>query len=272
MEWPLERCPLRFKETPIWSSYYLAACPTPSDPTIIWGTEVPVAGLESYLKQVNAKSEVLISPAHILIQAVGRCLAEHPEFNRRVIRRRLYTFKEVNILIPMQGGSSGPEVCLVCQVDKKSLAQIAGDIWEHSRNLAKGLSTYQRDEKLFRLIPQFMRGPLFRHVIWSTNLIRWPAALWGHRLCRAGTMINYLGHRGAPPMMMFKPSRFPNDACTLNITMGPSQPSALNGPTAPLFARADHRVVDAYKLGQFLADLRRYLMDPTAMKREINVA
>ncbi len=266
MELPLERRPLGFKETPIWSSYYLAACSTPSDPTIIWGTEVPVAGLDDYLKRVNAESKILISAAHVLIQAVGRCLAEHPEFNRRVLRRRLYTFRQVNILMPMLGGSSGPEVCLVCEVDKKSLSQIAGEIWEHSQKLAKGVSTSQRDERIFRFIPRYLRGLLFRHILWSNNLVHWPAAIWGHRLCRAGTMINYLGHRGAPPMTMFKPSRFPNDACTLNITMGPSQPSGSNGLVAPLIARADHRVVDAYKLGQFLADLRRYLMDPTAMK------
>ncbi len=265
MELPLIKRPLRSEDTPIWSLYYLAACHTPSDPTIIWGTDVPVAGLEGYLKRINAESEVLISPAHVLIRAVGRCLVEHPEFNRRVLRRRIFTFKQVNILIPVLGGPSGPEVCLVCEVDQKSLAQIASEIWEHSQKLVKGLSTSQRDERIFRFIPRPFRGMLFRHMLWSNNLVHWPAALWGHRLCRAGTMINYLGHRGAPPMVMFKPSRFPNDACTLNVTMGPSQPSALNGPAAPLFARADHRVVDAYKLGQFLADLRRYLMDPALM-------
>jgi chloramphenicol O-acetyltransferase len=265
MEMPLQRRPLKIQETPIWSLYYLTACRTPSDPTIIWGTDVPVSGLDAYLKQVNAQSDVLISPAHVLIRAVGRCLIEHPEFNRRVVRRRLYTFKQVNILIPILGGSSGPEVCLVCTVDQKSLAQIAGEIWEHSQNLAKGKATCQRDERLFRFIPGFLRGMLFRHVLWSNNLFHWPVALWGHRMARAGTMINYLGHRGAPPMTMFKPSRFPNDACTLNITMGPSQPSALNGPTAPLIARADHRVVDAYKLGQFLGDLRRYMSNPALL-------
>jgi len=209
MELPLQGRPLEFRETPIWSLYYLTACRTPSDPTIIWGTDVPISGLEAYLKRVNAESEVLISPAHVLIRVVGLCLAKHPEFNRRVLRRLLYTFKEVNILIPILGSPSGPEVCLVCEVDRKSLGQIPQEIWENSRDLVKGFSTCQRDERIFRFIPGFLRGILFRHVLWSNNLLHWPAALWGHRMCRAGTMINYLGHRGALPMTMFKPSRFP---------------------------------------------------------------
>ena len=79
MEWPLRRPPIPVAETPTWSLYYLAACPTPSDPTIVWGTDVPVAGLEAYLKRLNADGDVLILPAHVLVWAVGRCLREHPE-------------------------------------------------------------------------------------------------------------------------------------------------------------------------------------------------
>ena len=203
----------------------------------------------------------------MLVWAVGRCLAEHPEFNRRILHRRLYDFKHVNVLLPMKGGKNGPEVCLLAKVDERSLDSIAKEVWQHSRDLINGVSPSQADEKLFRLLPGFIRGTLFRLMLLGTNWINWPAALWGHRVIRAGTMINYLGQRGAPPMRSFKPSRFPNEAATMNVTMGPTENTNATGRVAPLFVRVDHRVVDAYQLGQFIGDLRLYLTNPQSLER-----
>jgi hypothetical protein len=229
---------------------------------MIWGTDVPTAQLDAYIKRANAESDALITPAHVLIWVVGRCLALHPEFNRRILHRRLYEFKEVNVLMPIQGGKNGPEVCLLTNVDQKPPAKIARDLWRHSRELIKGTSDSQRDERIFRAIPAPFRGMLFRLMLTGTNWINWPAALWGHRTLRSGTMINYLGQRGVPPMKFFKASRFPNDTATLNVTMGPSHADGGGEPVAPLFVRADHRVVNAYQLGQFVGDLRQFLANP----------
>ena len=262
MEWPLKPRPLPVAETATWSLYYLAACPPPADPTMVWGTDVPTAGLEAYVKRVNERSAVLISPAHVLVSAVGRCLSEHPEFNRRVLHRRLYDFRQVNVLFPLLGGRRGPEVCLLCDVDRKPLAQIARETWQHWQAVAKRASEYQRDERIFRLLPGMLRNVLFRGMLWGVNQIYQPVALWGHRTSRAAATVDYLGQRGAPPMRSFKPSRFPNDASTMSVTMGPTDPDGPNGPAAPLFVRADHRIVDAYQLGRFVGDLRRYLMAP----------
>lgn len=262
MLWPLKRPAVPVAEIPTWSLYYLTACPTPSDPTMVWGSDVPVAGLEAYLRRVNDDADVIISPTHVLLRAVGRCLADHPEFNRRVLGRRLYDYRAVDIVMPMLGTGRGPEVCLFCDVDQKTVPQLAAEVWQQTRELTKGTSDWVIYEKVFRCIPRPLRGFFMRHLLLHTNWVNWPAALWGHRQLRAAAMINYLGHRGAPPMRSFKPSRFPVDACTLNVTMGPTE--AETG-AAPLFVRADHRVVDAYQLGQFVASLRRYLTEPDTL-------
>jgi hypothetical protein len=167
----------------------------------------------------------------------------------------------------MQGGKNGPELCLLTNIDEKPLDAIAKEVWQHSRDIINGVSPGQLDEKVFRLLPGFIRGSLFRLMLLGTNWINWPATLWGHRSIRAGTMINYYGQRGAPPMRSFKPSRFPNEAATMNVTMGPTENTDAGGPTAPLFVRIDHRVVDAYQLGQFIGKLRQYLMDPRSLER-----
>lgn len=266
MEWPLKRRPLPISKTNTWSLYYLEACPTPADPTIVWGSDVSVANLQAYLRQANAQSDVLISPAHVLVAAVGRCLRDHPEFNRRVVRRRVYNYRQINVLLPVQGGRKGPEVSLLLDVDRKPVAEIAREVWNHSRDLAKGRALGNRDERIFRGIPGILRGTLFRLMIRGNNLFHWPVALWGHRTSRAGTLINYLGHRGAPPMRFFKPSRFPNDAVTLNVTMGAAETGGREGPVAPIIVRADHRLVDANQLGQFIADVREYILHPEQLE------
>ncbi|MEE2738424.1 MAG: 2-oxo acid dehydrogenase subunit E2, partial [Planctomycetota bacterium] len=63
-----------------------------------------------------------------------------------------------------------------------------------------------------------------------------------------------------------------NESLMMNITMGPSElrPIVQNErvvirPVAPLFVRADHRTVDAYRIAQFTETLRSYISNPDQM-------
>src|SRR5262249_58980197 len=78
----------------------------------------------------------------------------------------------------------------------------------------------------------------------------------------AGAFVNYLGFPGAPPMHGFKPSCLPLNAYSVNVTMGPSEPRPVvaDGQVvirkqAPLFVRADHRMVNAYETANFINTL-----------------
>jgi chloramphenicol O-acetyltransferase len=265
MSWPLKPHPVPDSQIPAWTSYYLAVCNVPSDPTIVWGSDFPTAGLERYLRQRNQASDVILSPAHVLIRAVGCCLAAHPEFNRRVLRRRLYEFKGVHVAVPIRDVTNVPEVCVVENAHAKSEEEIAQELLAHARNLARQQSPYQRNARLFHRIPRVLRRTALRLLLHEVNAWRLPVRSLTRRLRSAGVMVNYLGHRELPPMRSFKPSRFPLESCTLNITVGPAGVDGVNGPISPLFVRADHRVVDAYQLGQFVADLRQMLMEPEGM-------
>jgi pyruvate/2-oxoglutarate dehydrogenase complex dihydrolipoamide acyltransferase (E2) component len=82
-------------------------------------------------------------------------------------------------------------------------------------------------------------------------------------------MVNYFGHRGMAPLRSFKPSRLPYDSITVSVTMGATELRAVPAagevvirPIAPVFVRADHRIVDAYEIGQFAETLRTLLADP----------
>jgi hypothetical protein len=102
------------------------------------------------------------------------------------------------------------------------------------------------------------------------NRLRIPT-IWGwqQELNGAGAFVNYLGFPGAPPMHSFKPSCLPMSSYSVSVTMGPSERRpAVRGDAvvvrteAPLFVRADHRMVNAYEAAEFVSTLRGHLLNP----------
>jgi hypothetical protein len=87
---------------------------------------------------------------------------------------------------------------------------------------------------------------------------------------RAGcALVNDLSFPGAPQMRGYKPSRFPDESDTFNLTLGPVEQKVVARSNQfveidvmPLFVRADHRLLDAYQVGRFLAFVRDLLNHP----------
>ena len=276
MYWPLQTPAVAESEIPILNSYYLKACPTPSDPTMLWGTEVDTGRLNNYLQQKNANSSVLISGAHVLLRAVAESLLRYPKFNCRVLGQRLYRFRDINVLMPLQNRRTGEaDVFLLKSADSRSVSEIAREVWQHSRNAARGEHAYDGQTRLFRRIPRWLSRWLLRLHLWTTNHLNRPINALNEQLRSAPVLVNYLSYNGAAPMRSFKPSRFPSDCWTLSVTMGPSErrpvadgDDVIIRSVASLFVRADHRIVDAYELGKFVDTLRSLLSDPWQMEQE----
>jgi hypothetical protein len=272
MHWPFERQPIPPGELPYFNLHYLYGCATPSDPTMVWGTEVDDEGLTQYVRQCNETGHVLVSPAHVLLRAVGRALAGFPHLNCRVIRRRIHRFREVNVrAITYDPRRREVEIVLVKNADTLSVEQIARTMWKNQRKAAKGDSLEHRDRRLIRRVPDFMLRWGFKAYIWMERNLRLPSIRL-NRLSNAPVIVNYLGFAGAPPMRMYKPSTYPNESSHLSVTMGPIErrPVVRDGElavgrVAPLFVRGDHRLTDAYLLARFVAALREYLAHPETM-------
>jgi len=273
VKWPLETSPIPDSELPIYNSYYLHACRTPEDPVMIWGTEVEVSKLQDYLRIANRESSFLLTTSHILIRGVAKALEKHPEFNQRVVGKRIYRFKAIHVLMAMQDPrEQQAELLLVKDANQRSLSDIAQTIWKHHQDAARGSFTYQKEKQTFRFFPQPIGRWILNFQQFLSNRFHLPETRMCERQRCSPVLVNYLGFRGAPPMKMFKASRFPNESLMMNITMGPSelQPIVQNErvvirPVAPLFVRADHRTVDAYRIAQFTETLRSYISNPEQM-------
>lgn len=268
---PLVDSPQPLDEMSLWNYYYLNLCPPQRDPTIVWGTDVDCTGLQAYLRQLNSESPVIVTPAHVLIAGVGRALRTHPQFNRRILRKRVWSYRDVSIVMPFRP-KTGLDVMFFANVDEKSVSEIARESWRNSQSASgdhEGVPQpiYMRfPRRLQGVLQRWLHVPLVNHVnsrVRGTN----------NRQRGASTMVNYFGTRGMAPMRSFKPSRLPYESITLTVTMGAieQRPVALNGevvvrPIAPIFIRADHRIVDAHEIGVFAETLRKLIGDPATLE------
>lgn len=266
---PLEAEPQPLDEMPLWNFYYLNLCRPQRDPTIVWGTDVDCSGLQSFLKDFNSHSSTLVTPAHVLIAATGRALKAHPHFNRRILKRRIWSYRDVNIVMPFRP-KSGLDVMFFANVDRKSIADIATEAWRNAHGAAGADEGVPHP--IYMRFPRRLQRLLQPFHVWLVNRVNMKARGSNNRQRAASTMVNYFGHRGMASLRSFKPSRLPYESISLTVTMGAieQRPVAVRGevvirPIAPIYVRADHRIVDAHEIGAFAETLRKLLGDPAAI-------
>jgi hypothetical protein len=247
---------------------------------MVWGTTVDVETLESFLAEERRRTGLIFSPAHVLVRAVAESLNEHPKLNRRVVGRRVYAYDGVNVVVPMLHTRSGEVNTLFLRhADRLSLAEIARRFWsEARRNALEVAATRHHDQSSVRRFVDALKRRMHLNWIHKTswfafavgNRLRAPTIWkWQQELNGAGAFVNYLSYPGAPPMHSFKPSCLPMNSYSVSVTMGPSErrPAVVENAVvirslAPLFIRADHRMVNAYEAAEFISTLRKHLLNP----------
>ncbi|MGC1274189.1 MAG: 2-oxo acid dehydrogenase subunit E2 [Planctomycetaceae bacterium] len=268
---PLHESPEALDDLSLWNFYYLNTCPPPRDPTIVWGTDVDCTGLQTWLRGINAESSVLVTPAHVLVAATGRALATHPQFNRRILKKRIWRYREVNVVMPFRANAA-LDVMFFGNVDTKPVGTIATEAW---RSVQSAAGTHDGvPSPIYMRFPRRLQALLQPMHVWLVNRVNLPLRGANHRQRAAVAMVNYFGHRGMAPLRSFKPSRLPYDSITLTVTMGAVEPrpvvqdgEVVVRPVAPVFVRADHRIVDAHEIGLFAETLRTLLADPGLLER-----
>ncbi len=157
-------------------------------------------------------------------------------------------------------------------MERMTLPDIVKRMWEEACDKT---DLAQRDEG----------DSIRRYVIWLSllhKLAGWAFALVNHfripdipylHVANGATaMVNYISYPNGPPMSTFVPSCLPLNSCLVNVTMGPASDRVVaeNGEpvvrrVAPLFVRADHRIVDTRHIAGFVGMLRELLMDPVRL-------
>jgi len=271
MKWPLVSRPLSNAEIPLYNRYYLHA-PKAShvDPVIVMGTEFEADALLAFLQEKNRKGGTILTTAHALIRATGLALAQFPEMNTRVVGRRIYRFRDIGIRMAFFHRKANEiDLLLVTSPDKKSVEDIAGEVWRRLLEAARGNGGRDRDLARMRKVPAFWFRQMMRFYGFLDRHFHLPAVSRLDELRGGSAMVNDLSHAGSPPMRSYKPSRFADGSDSINLTLGPAETKLVMRDGAPveirvmpLFMRADHRLADAYQIGRFLAAMRETLQNP----------
>jgi hypothetical protein len=282
LSYPTESTPVPYADLGRLKCVYLADRRAHRDPTIVWGTAVHAQPLTEFVAAESRRCNALLSPVHVLVSAVARTLAEHPHLNRKVIGRRVYQYKEINIAIPLLAPvDKQVSPVLIRGVGQMSLHDIAQHLWNEARQ--HGVQAAEERKR------DASRSPWRRFWVQAWRTLK----LWGvlnftslafavHNQTRrrhvpqnaefnaVSALVNYLSFPGgAPPMLSFKPSSLPMNAATLTVTMAAPEwrPAVVAGQVvaqrmAPLFIKADHRLVHSHEIAAFLNTLCRYLTEP----------
>ncbi|HEY6564483.1 MAG TPA: 2-oxo acid dehydrogenase subunit E2 [Pirellulaceae bacterium] len=271
--------PITLSDLGEYNSLYLATAPVPSDPTLVWGTYVEMAAMEAFLAAYQRPDTPLVSAAHALLRAAAIALTRYPRFNRRVVGRRVYPLDGVHLLMPMLR-SRGGEVDMVFLRDANSmsLAMIGTRLWEalhEARREAERLrEPGQRGDRARRL-DQWRRALVHRLAplgLALSNRFRIPNFAWNERLQATSALVNYLVFPDSPPLTFFKPSTLRTNGVAVHVSLGPTRAQVLveeDQPVvrrvAPLFVKADHRVVDTPQIAAFVATLRDLWHQPAQL-------
>lgn len=271
MKWPLHSRPIPNSEIPLYNRYYLHA-PKSShvDSTLLMGTEINADPLLSFLHDRNRGGRVIITTAHALVRATAMALEKFPEMNVRVVGRRVYAFREISIRMAFfHRRNRDIDILLIKAANQKSLEQIGREVWERLLQAGRGEGARDRDLARMRRVPAFWFRQFMRIYAALDRNFALPAVSRLDELRGGSALVNDLSSSGVPPIRSYKPSRFPDDSDSLNLTLGPAENKVVaradgfeSVRVMPLFVRADHRLTDAYQVGKFLAVVRDLLQNP----------
>src|ERR1700720_2808090 len=147
MKWPLLDRAISERQIPPYNRFYLHA-PAAShvDPVLVWGTEIDADALLSFLRERNRGGRVLLTTAHALIRATAMALAQFPEMNVRVVGRRVYGFRDVNIRMGFfHRGNREIDLLAIWGANTKSLEQIGLEVWQRLLQAGRGAGPRDRD-------------------------------------------------------------------------------------------------------------------------------
>jgi hypothetical protein len=271
MKWPLRDRAIPYRQVHLHNRFYLhASAASQVDPTIVWGTEIDADTLQAFLRERNRDGRVVITVAHALIRATALALAQFPEMNVRIVGRRVYSFRDINIRMGFfHRRNAEVDLIMIQCANLKSLDQIGLEVWQRMLQAGRGEGGRDRDLARLRRVPGFWFRQIFRLYGFLDRHLRLPTLGRLDALRGSCAMVNDLSFTGAPPMRSYKPSRFPDQSDSFNLTLGPVEDKVVARSDhfvsigiMPLLVRADHRVVDAYQVGRFLAAVRNFLNHP----------
>jgi pyruvate/2-oxoglutarate dehydrogenase complex dihydrolipoamide acyltransferase (E2) component len=137
--------------------------------------EFDITDIRKYLreKRASGKSGSLFS---FMLKAIGQCLSLFPDFNSIINLKRISTFEDVDISIPieiMKNNEVFNKQLVIRNVDKKSIFDIDSEI-NRSKNDSKnekGYVAFPFYQRLITILPNFIIKAFFNYMIKNHKMV-----------------------------------------------------------------------------------------------------
>ena len=248
------------------------------EPTIGGFADVEAGPLIAYLEELNRSAPTRITVTHVVTKMIADSLRRWPELNVKIIGRRLYRLRHVDIRVAVNlfpDEEDSPEVSLVMvrDADKKTLADIAKDLSGHAhtaRRLGDRKTLTGRLLRWSRYVPGAVFDPCFRvahHVATSgyapvLGLGRDP--MGSTALTNVGPFGRPTGTHGLTAIGLLPRMGYASFFLAMPIE---EKAVVVDGqvearPVLPLGMAVDHRAIDGYKSFRYFYHWAEILAEP----------
>ena len=249
-----------------------------ADPSVGGGAEIEATQLLAFLERVNEGRSARITITHVLVKIIADSLREYPELNVKVVGRRIYQLKHVDIRLAVNlfpSGKDSPEVFMfmVKDADRKSLSEIAQDCAEAADWSRRTGSQKTLSGKLLPLT-KYIPDPIFNLAAQVGIRIATSGRLVAHGIARdpmGSTAVTNVGPFGLPegvgavqPVGLLPPFGYASLVVGMPIQ---EKPLAVDGkvevrPMLPLGIAVDHRAIDGFKVFRYMRYWTKALRNP----------
>jgi pyruvate/2-oxoglutarate dehydrogenase complex dihydrolipoamide acyltransferase (E2) component len=243
---------------------------TPTDPTVYGVLEVDMRRTLEYLAALNAiPGGARVTPAHLVVKAIAKALAETPAANAMVALGRVYVRDSVDIYcqVATDGGRDLSGV-KIRHADRKSPAEIADELTAAAAAVREGRDKgSEATKKSLGRMPDFLLRPMLRLTGFLTFDLRLDLSALGIAYDQfGGAMVSNVGsfglHNGLAPLVPV--SRSP---IVLLVGEVRERPLAEDGkviaaPMCNIGATFDHRLIDGFQASGMAQTVIESVRDP----------
>ncbi len=250
----------------------IATWSRPTEGNIYGKMTVDCSAALRYIAALRESSGEKVTMTHLVIKAVGEALKQVPTMNGRIVFGRYVPFDTVDVscLVALQEGADLAKV-KVCDVDKKSVVDIAKELRARAEKLIAGKDDdFEKSKGVLRALPTWLLKPLIWAVGWLSSALGASIPALGVEPFPFGsciiTSVGMLGvDEGYAP-----PTPFARTPLLVLIGAVADRPAVVDGelaitPQMILTATIDHRFMDGFQGGTLVRIMRQVMADPARL-------
>jgi len=250
----------------------IASWSSPKEGNIYGKMSIDMGNALNYIDYLRKTSGQRITVTHLVGKAAAMAYKDCPDLNGRIFLGRYIPHKTVDMsfLVSLEGGKDLAKF-KVCDMDKKSITDIAAELAAGAERLRQGKdANFEKSKPLIRLFPTWIIRPLLWLTGYLTGAMGIDAKFLGLEKYPFGAaIITSVGMFGLDEGFA-PPTPFARVPVYLTIPEVKKRPIVINDqivirPILDLAATVDHRFVDGHRGAMIAKEIKKMMENPWLM-------